>query len=216
MAKHVFKKRSLPPMFFTDEDFQEIDPESDDPMVITVEIAEYVVRKTLVDQGSSVDILFWENFCRLHLKEEDMVPFQEQIIGFSGERVNTKGYIDLLTTFGRRNAKKMIKIGYLVVDAFTSYNALLGRSSLSKLRAIVSTPHLVMKFPTERGDVATIYVDQRVYRKCYVAGLKLKQDSRMMTQKEDGRNMVAMVDLDPRMNDEERMEPIEETTYSIR
>jgi len=26
-VNHVFKKRSLPPMLFTDEDFQEIDPE---------------------------------------------------------------------------------------------------------------------------------------------------------------------------------------------
>ncbi|XP_068466501.1 uncharacterized protein [Phaseolus vulgaris] len=74
-VNHVFKKRTLPPMFFTDEDFQEIDPDHDDPIVITIEIAEYVVMKTLVDQGSSVDILFWDTFRKLHLKEEDIVPF---------------------------------------------------------------------------------------------------------------------------------------------
>ncbi len=65
---HVFKRRTLPPMLFTDEDFQKIDPDHDDPMVITVEIAKYAVMKTLVDQGSSVDILFWDTFKRLHLK----------------------------------------------------------------------------------------------------------------------------------------------------
>jgi len=65
---HVFKRRTLPPMLFTDEDFQEIDPDHDDPMVITIEIAKYAVMKTLVDQGSSVDILFWDTFKRLHLK----------------------------------------------------------------------------------------------------------------------------------------------------
>jgi len=42
------------------------------------------------------------------------------------------------------------------------HNALLGRSSLNKLGAIVSTPHLAMKFSAERRDIATIYVDQRV------------------------------------------------------
>ena len=88
-----------------------------------------------------------------------MVPFREQIIGFSGERVDTKGYIDLVTTFGRGKASKKIKIRSLVVDARTSYNALLGRSSLNKLRAIVSTSHLAMKFPTEKGEIATIYVN---------------------------------------------------------
>ena len=149
-------------MLFTDEDFQEIDLEQDDLMVITVEIVEYAVMKTLVDQGSSVDILFWETFRKLHLKEKDLIPFREQLIGFSGERVDTKGCIDLPTTFGRGNATKIIKIRYLVVDACTSYNALLGRSSLNKLGAIVSTPHLAMKFPTEQGDITTIYVDQKL------------------------------------------------------
>jgi len=158
---HIFKRRTLPPMLFTDEDFQEIDPDHDDPMVITVEIVEYAVMKTLVDQGSSVDILFWDTFKRLHLKEEDIVPFREQIIGFSGERVSTKGYVDLITTFGRGNKTKKIKIRYLVVDASTSYNVLLGRSSLNKLGAIVSTPHLAMKFPTEKGEISTVYVNQK-------------------------------------------------------
>ncbi|XP_068491909.1 uncharacterized protein [Phaseolus vulgaris] len=103
-------RRTLPPMLFTDEDFQEIDPDHDDPMVITVEIVEYAVMKTLVDQGSSVDILFWDTFKRLHLREEDIVSFREQIIGFSGERVSTKGYVDLITTFGRGSKIKKIKI----------------------------------------------------------------------------------------------------------
>ena len=56
-VKHVFKRRSLPPILFTDEDFQDIDPDQRDPKVITVEIAKYAVMKTLVDQGSSIDIL---------------------------------------------------------------------------------------------------------------------------------------------------------------
>jgi len=142
---HVFKRRTLPLILFTDEDFQEIDHDHDDPMVIIVEITEYAVMEILVDQGRSVDILFCDTFKKLHLKEEDTVPFREQIIGFLGERVSTKGYIDLLTTFERGSATRKIKIRYLVVDACTSYNALLGRYSLNKLGAIVPTPHLAMK-----------------------------------------------------------------------
>jgi len=108
-------------MFFTDEDFQKLI--LNNLMVITVEIAEYVVMKTLVDQGSFVDILFWETFRKLHLKKENMIPYREQIIGFSDERVDTKEYIDLETTFRRRSATKTFKM-YLVVDACTSYNTL--------------------------------------------------------------------------------------------
>jgi len=64
----------MPPMFFTDEDFQDIDPKQDDLMVIMVEITEYAVMKTLVDQRSFFDILFWENFRKLNPREEDMIP----------------------------------------------------------------------------------------------------------------------------------------------
>jgi len=56
--KSCFQKRSLPPMLFFDKNFQEIDHEQDDLMVITVEIIKYAITKTLVDQGSSLDILF--------------------------------------------------------------------------------------------------------------------------------------------------------------
>ncbi|XP_068503632.1 uncharacterized protein [Phaseolus vulgaris] len=178
-------------------------------MVITVEIAEYAVMKTLVDQGSSVDILFWDTFKRLHLREEDIVPFREQLIGFSGENVSTKGYVDLMTPFRRDSKTKKIKIRYLEVDASTSYNVLLGRSSLNKLGGIVSTSHLAMKFPTEKGETATIYVNQKDARKCYVAGLKMNLKANKDTEK-----MVAMVDLDPRLNDE-RLEPKEETTTVV-
>jgi len=45
-----------------------------------------------------------------------------------------------------------------------SYNALLGHPSLNKLGAIVSTPYLAIKFPTDRGGEATVYADQRTAR----------------------------------------------------
>jgi len=48
----------MPPITFRDDDFQAIDPQHDDPMVISIEIEDFAVRKTLVDPGSSVDILY--------------------------------------------------------------------------------------------------------------------------------------------------------------
>jgi len=68
---------------------------------------------------------------------------------------------------------KTIKIRYLLVNANTSYNILLGRSSINRLRAIVSISHLVMKFPSASGDIVIVHVDQKVARKCYVTSLKV-------------------------------------------
>ncbi|XP_027915710.1 uncharacterized protein LOC114175140 [Vigna unguiculata] len=52
------KVRSMPPITFTDEDFKAPDPDHDDPMVISIEVAEYGIGKVLVDHGSSVNILY--------------------------------------------------------------------------------------------------------------------------------------------------------------
>jgi len=88
-----------------------------------------------------------------------MVPYDDHVVGFSGVRVRTKGYIELYTTFGQEKNNKTIRIQYLVIDANTSYNILLGRPSINWLMAIVSTLHLKMKFPSPTGDIPTVHVD---------------------------------------------------------
>jgi len=214
------RRPHIPPITFTDDDFTAI--AQDDPMVITVEIDKFAIAKTLVDQGSSVDILYWEIFKKMRISEADIQPYNEQIVGFSGERVDTKGYIDLYTTFGEEDGlHKTINVRYLLVNAQTSYNILLGRPSINRLKAIVSTPHLAMKFPSANDDIATIHVDQKTARECYVASLKSEPTRRLYTVNPDDRfpqkrgrsptrhserrmsrrHMIALVDLDPRMDD---------------
>jgi len=83
----------------------------------------------------------------MRIPEGEMMPYNDHVVGFSGERVGTKGYIELYTTFGLEGASKTLKIRYLVINANTSYNILLGRSSLNKLEAIVSTPPLSNEIP---------------------------------------------------------------------
>ena len=79
-------------------------------MVITVDIVNFSIKKTLVDQRSSVDILYWKTFKRMRIAEEEMKSYDDQVIIFSGERVGTQGYIELYTTFGEGKASKTIKI----------------------------------------------------------------------------------------------------------
>jgi len=156
-------QRRMPPITFTDADFQGIDPAQDDPMVITVEIENFAVMKMLVNQESSVDILYWKTFKKLQIFESRVQHYEDQIVGFSGERVSTRGYIDLYTKFGEgKTGSKTIQIRYLLVKANTSYNILLGRPSLNQLGTIVSTPHLAMKFPSLMGDVITVHVNQKL------------------------------------------------------
>lgn len=138
----------MPPITFTDDDFHAPDPDQDDPMVITAEIARYGVGKVLIDQGSSVIILYWKTFQQMDISEDLIVPYNEQIVGFAGERVDTRGYVDLRTRLGTGREGDERRVRYLLVEANTSYNVLLERPSLNAFGAIVSTPHLTLKYPT--------------------------------------------------------------------
>ena len=215
------KRPHIPPITFTNDDFTAIDPAQDDPMVIMVDIDKFAIAKVLVDHGSSIDILYWETFKKMRIPETKVQPYDEQIFGFLGERVDTKGYIDLFTTFGDDSLSKTINVRYLLVNANTSYNILLERPSINRLKAIVFTPHLAMKFPSVIGDIATVHVDQKTARECYVASLKVEPTRRLYTttsndrspskrgrspeRRSRGRNfrrhLVALVDLDPRLDD---------------
>ncbi|XP_020229310.1 uncharacterized protein LOC109810299 [Cajanus cajan] len=115
--------RRLPTITFTEADFKGIDPDQDVQMVISVEIHNCIVRKTLVDQGSSADILYWNTFKQLGIPKSELVPYDEPLVGFSGKRVKTKGYIKLSTRFGFEGAEyRDISVKYVVVHASTSYN----------------------------------------------------------------------------------------------
>jgi len=96
---HSYHRRHMPPIIFTDDDFHGLDHQQDDLMVITMEIQNYAVKKVLLDQGSSVDILYWATYQKLQFPDTAMVPYDEPIYGFSGEQVSTRGYIDLHTVF---------------------------------------------------------------------------------------------------------------------
>jgi len=54
-------------------------------MVITVDLANCEIRKTLVDQGSSVDVLYKRTFKKMRLDDNERIPLDEQIVGFSSE-----------------------------------------------------------------------------------------------------------------------------------
>jgi len=83
-------------------------------MVISVDINRFTIRKTLVDQESLVDILYWKTFKAMRIPKAEMVSYDDHVVGFSGKRVGTKGYIELYTTFGQEKSCKTIKIRYLI------------------------------------------------------------------------------------------------------
>jgi len=98
----------------------------------------------------------------LGMPHDQLRPFDGVLVGFAGDLVEIRGYTDLRTTFSDDKAAKSIVVRYIVVKAPSSYNVLLGRSSLNQLEVVVSTAHLKMKFLANNGHVVTLRVDQAI------------------------------------------------------
>ncbi|XP_072090533.1 uncharacterized protein [Arachis hypogaea] len=181
--KEVFQVRQgdrspdLPTISFTKEDAQGIIPGHDDPVVITMILKNVNLHLTLVDQGSSVDILFKPAFDKLGLEENDLRVYPDSLFGLGDIPIGPLGYISLYTTFGKGARSTTLSIDFIVVNENSAYNALIGRKTLNRLAAVVSTPHLCMKFPTTEG-VSTIKRYQRLSRKCFNESLSLKGSSK--------------------------------------
>lgn len=109
----------------------------------------------------------------MDLSDDFIVPFSKQIVGFSEERVDTKGYVDLRTRLGTSQEGDEKRVQYLLVNTNMSYNVLLERPCLNAFRAIVSTPHLTLKYPTEKGRAVVVRAYQKTVRACYATRLKL-------------------------------------------
>ena len=92
------------------------------------------------------------------------------LVGFGGMKVQLVGTISLLVVVGAYPQQITKNVNFLVVDCSSSYNAIIGRPTLNSWKAVTSTYHLSVKFPTEHG-VGQVQGDQLAAKECYLAML---------------------------------------------
>ena len=78
-----------------------------------------------------------------------MIPTNALLVGFEGIRVFPFGAVTLSVTVGDYPQQITRDVTFLVVDCSSAYNGILKRPTLNSWKAVTSTYHLMIKFPTE-------------------------------------------------------------------
>jgi hypothetical protein len=138
------------PITFTEEDFRLKSTNHNDAMVIKVNIAGWVIRKILVDNGSSAHILFLKTFEKMNLSQQKLHPPKYPLQGFGGKPIKPVGKVSLPVSFRD-------------LDIYHPYLAIFGRGFMNKFNAVIRYQFLCMKIPAPKG-VITVFGDQQEAR----------------------------------------------------
>ena len=188
---------------FSGSDLEGCQQPHDEPLVIRAVVANKTIHRVLVDNGSSADIIFASAFDKMGIGREKLEPASTHLRGFSREKVLPLGSIQLVLTLGDPLCQATTTVRFLIVDAPSAYNVLLGKPSFNAIKAIPSTYHMVIKFPTTNG-VGMVRGDQRVARECYSASMKKKAVDNIYVDEPDMRDEV-----NNRLEPSEELEPIQ-------
>ncbi|GAV80602.1 LOW QUALITY PROTEIN: hypothetical protein CFOL_v3_24062, partial [Cephalotus follicularis] len=115
-------------------DYEGVRLPHDDPVVVTLQVALFTMKRILIDSGSSVDILYKHAFDQLRIPADQLKPVKTPLVGFAGEMVHPLGSIDLSVVAGTPPPTH-VEMTFLVVDTPSTYNAIIGRPWLNLLEA---------------------------------------------------------------------------------
>ena len=154
---------------------------------MSLTVAKYDVHRILVDNESLADILFYDAFVRMKISRARLQRVNAPLVGFIGSSVQVEGAINLPVTTGTEPCQSTVKLNFLVVLVPSAYNGSLGRSGLNTFRAVVSTYHLLMRFPTSAGT-GEVRGDRMVARQCYMESLQTTPRETLLIEMLDPRD----------------------------
>ena len=115
------------------------------------------------------------------------------------------GAVTLPVTVGDYPQQIMKDVTFQVVDCSSVYNTILGHLTLNSWKAITSTYHLIIKFPTEYG-VGEVKGDQVAVCECYIAMLEMDDHQQTMCIEEQRTTAEPVEELEEVTLDDSRPE----------
>lgn len=135
-----------------------------DLLVVEMKVASAIVRRILIDTGSSVHTITWECLKKLKYLGREIVPLVHPILGFGGQELNPIGIVHLPLCFGNKTKARNLDVDFLVVNVPMTYNVILGRPTLHKVKVVIVSYLLELQFKADNGCVDKLQGDQRAAR----------------------------------------------------
>jgi hypothetical protein len=133
--------------------------------------------KTLIDGGSSLNIIFRETLRKMDFNFNKMTACDEPFYGIvPGKAAYPIGRVCLSVTFGTQENFRTKYLTFEVADFRSSYHVILGRPMLAKFMAIPHHTYLIMKMPTPNG-ILSVLGDIIVSYNCESSIVELSKDS---------------------------------------
>ncbi|XP_059658581.1 uncharacterized protein LOC132304899 [Cornus florida] len=141
----------------------------EDPLVVSLIVAECLVRRVLIDPGSNANVMPRVTFDRLKIETEKLKPTRNPLLGFGRKRVEPIGMVELTV----QAAERVLTESFVIMEIHPSYNLLIGRGWIHRVQGVPSTLHQVMRCLGPNGTkVIDIHGDQVAAKKCYSVTLK--------------------------------------------
>ena len=114
------------------------------------------------------------------MKLENLIAYSSPLVSFEGKMVIPKGQIRLPVQTG----SDVVEVNFIVVDTFSPYTAIMGRSWLHTLGAVSFTLYQKVKYPL--GDqVLEILGSQSMARQCLIAAIRHRPEIKTLATAEN-------------------------------
>lgn len=140
-----------------------------DPLVVSVTITGFQVKRILIDTDSVVEVLSWQAFKHMGLKDSTLKQ-SSSIYGFRNQLVEVIVSMVLTMVLGDDEHIVTEIVGFFVVDHPTTNYTIFGLPLMKMAKMVVAKFYLKVKFPTSMGE-GFINFDQQLVRKCHVLSL---------------------------------------------
>jgi hypothetical protein len=145
------------------------------PLVVNPIVNEAFLPKTLIDRGSSLNIIFTNTLGKMEFDFNKMIAYDEPFYGVVPDKAAYPiGCVCLPVTFGTENFHTEYLM-FEVAEFHSSYHAIFGRPMLAKFMAIPHHTYLIMKMPAPNG-ILSVLEDIMVSYNCESATVELSKE----------------------------------------